>query len=266
MDLNKIHYFFKAVEYKNFTQAANACHIGQTTMSKYIAVLEQELQTQLFIREHRTLTLTKQGKQFYEGMKNIYASYQTLCQNIQQTNTLHIGMKTTDFTDFEILESFENVWIANYNCPGQIVITGLTNEVQLASLALKEAGAKRVVELKVSGPFHSLLLKPAGEALLKEMESMSFSTLQVPYVANATAEIVTDSKKISTFFAKGIYSSVRWQQSIEIMLENGVDTFVEIGPGKTLAGFMRKIAPKATVYNVSSFEDAIALEKCLSKA
>ena len=166
----------------------------------------------------------------------------------------------------EILESFENVWIANYNCPGQIVITGLTNEVQQASLALKEAGAKRVVELKVSGPFHSLLLKPAGEALLKEMESMSFSTLQVPYVANATAEIVTDSKKISTFFAKGIYSSVRLQQSIETMLENGVDTFVEIGPGKTLAGFMRKIAPKATVYNVSSFEDATALEKCLSKA
>lgn len=166
----------------------------------------------------------------------------------------------------EILESFENVWIANYNCPGQIVITGLTNEVKQASLALKEAGAKRVVELKVSGPFHSLLLKPAGEALLKEMESMSFSTLQVPYVANATAEIVTDSKKISTFFAKGIYSSVRWQQSIETMLKNGVDTFVEIGPGKTLAGFMRKIAPKATVYNVSSFEDAIALEKCLSKA
>lgn len=166
----------------------------------------------------------------------------------------------------EILESFENVWIANYNCPGQIVITGLINEVQQASLALKEAGAKRVVELKVSGPFHSLLLKPAGEALLKEMESMSFSPLQVPYIANATAEIVTDSKKISTFFARGIYSSVRWQQSIETMLENGVDTFVEIGPGKTLAGFMRKIAPKATVYNVSSFEDAIALEKCLSKA
>ena len=166
----------------------------------------------------------------------------------------------------EILESFENVWIANYNCPGQIVITGLTNEVKQASLALKEAGAKRVVELKVSGPFHSLLLKPAGEALLKEMESMSFSPLQVPYIANATAEIVTDSKKISTFFARGIYSSVRWQQSIETMLENGVDTFVEIGPGKTLAGFMRKIAPKATVYNVSSFEDATALEKCLSKA
>ena len=175
-----------------------------------------------------------------------------------------MGMETEKIED--VIADISDVSIANYNCPGQIVITGLTNEVQQASLALKEAGAKRVVELKVSGPFHSLLLKPAGEALLKEMESMSFSTLQVPYVANATAEIVTDSKKISTFFAKGIYSSVRWQQSIETMLENGVDTFVEIGPGKTLAGFMRKIAPKATVYNVSSFEDAIALEKCLSKA
>lgn len=83
MYLNRIHYFFKAVEYKNFTQAANACHIGQTTMSKYIAILEQEFQTQLFIREHKTLTLAKQGKQFYEGMK------------------------TSDFTNFEILESFE---------------------------------------------------------------------------------------------------------------------------------------------------------------
>ena len=175
-----------------------------------------------------------------------------------------MGMETEKIE--AVIADISDVSIANYNCPGQIVITGLTNEVQQASLALKEAGAKRVVELKVSGPFHSMLLKPAGEALLKEMESMSFSPLQVPYVANATAEVVTDSEKISTFFAKGIYSSVRWQQSIETMLENGVDTFVEIGPGKTLAGFMRKIAPKATVYNVSSFEDAIALEKCLSKA
>lgn len=107
MDLNKIHYFFKAVEYKNFTQAAKVCHIGQTTMSKYIAVLEQELQTQLFIRERKTITLTPQGQQFYDGMKEIYNNYQNLCHSIIQKDTLHIGMKTTDFTDFEILESFE---------------------------------------------------------------------------------------------------------------------------------------------------------------
>ena len=80
MDLNRIHYFFKAVEYKNFTQAANACHIGQTTMSKYIAVLEQELQTQLFIREHRTLTLTKQGKH----LKNIIKYWKPSSKKIRR--------------------------------------------------------------------------------------------------------------------------------------------------------------------------------------
>ena len=96
---------------------------------------------------------------------------------------------------------------------------------------------------------------------------MSFSTLQVPYVANATAEIVTDSKKISTFLQKEFILLFAGSKVSRTMLENGVISFVEIGPGKTLAGFMRKIAPKGqTVYNVSSFEDAIALEKCLSKA
>ncbi len=165
----------------------------------------------------------------------------------------------------EILEDFSYVWIANYNCPGQIVITGLIEEVQKASQVLKEAGAKRIVMLKVSGSFHSPLLKPAGEALFKEMESIPFSPLTVPYVANATAELVTDSTQIRPLFAKGISSSVRWQQSIETMLENGVDTFIEIGPGNTLAGFMRRIAPQAAVYNVSSWEDAAALERKLSE-
>ena len=159
----------------------------------------------------------------------------------------------------EILEKFDHAWIANYNCPGQIVITGLTEDVQKASEVLKENGAKRVLPLKVSGPFHSPLLKSAGDALTKEMESISFSPLAVPYVANATAEIVTDSDQISQLFARGIASSVRFQQSIELMLANGVDTFIEIGPGKTLAGFMRKIEPAAKVYNISSWED---LENC----
>lgn len=155
----------------------------------------------------------------------------------------------------EILEKFDHAWIANYNCPGQIVITGLTEDVKEASEVLKENGAKRVLPLKVSGPFHSPLLKSAGDALLKEMESVSFSPLAVPYVANATAELVTDSAKIPQLFAKGIASPVRFQQSIELMLKNGIDTFIEIGPGKTLAGFLRKIEPAARVYNISSWED-----------
>jgi len=83
MNLNKIHYFFKLAEYKNFTQAAAACNIGQTTMSKYITSLEQELQVQLFIRNRKTVKLTKQGEEFYEGMKKIYDSYETLRRNIE---------------------------------------------------------------------------------------------------------------------------------------------------------------------------------------
>ena len=256
MDLNKIHYFFKAVEYKNFTQAANACHIGQTTMSKYIAVLEQELRTQLFIREHRTLTLTKQGKQFYEGMKNIYASYQTLCQNIQQTNTLHIGMKTTDFTDFEILESFENVWIANYNCPGQLVITGEKSAVETAGSSLKEAGTKRVILLNVSGPFHSPMMETAGQQLARVLENVRLNQPVIPYVSNVTADFVGETGEIKDLLIRQVSSPVRWQQSVEKLIAAGVDTFVEIGPGKTLSGFIRRIDRNVKCFNVGTWEEA----------
>lgn len=133
------------------------------------------------------------------------------------------------------------VAIANYNCPGQIVITGEEAAVNRASEALKEAGAKRVVPLNVSGPFHSKLLEPAGKRLGKVIDETSINEVRVPYVANTTAEIVTDSVNIRNLLVKQIFSSVRWQQTIELMIKEGVDTFVEIGPGKTLAGFMKKI-------------------------
>lgn len=109
MDLNKIHYFFKAAELKNFTKAAHECHIAQTTMSKYIATLEQELHLQLFIRDQKSLVLTRQGKEFYEGMKDISLQYQGLCRQLMKNESqeLHIGVATTDYTDFKIIESFE---------------------------------------------------------------------------------------------------------------------------------------------------------------
>lgn len=109
MDLNKIHYFFKAAEFKNFTKAASECHIAQTTMSKYIATLEQELNLQLFIRDQRNLVLTQQGQKFYEGMKEIASRYKELCQQLAKDTAqeLQIGIITTDYTDFKVIESFE---------------------------------------------------------------------------------------------------------------------------------------------------------------
>ena len=145
--------------------------------------------------------------------------------------------------------------IANYNCPGQIVITGPKAAVEEASVRLKEAGARRVLPLTVSGPFHSSMLQNAGKELEKELSKVEFSSLKIPYVTNVTAQYVTDFKETKDLLAKQISSSVRWQQSVEKMLEDGVDTFVEIGPGKTLTGFMKKIAPDAKTYNIQKVED-----------
>lgn len=154
-----------------------------------------------------------------------------------------------------VLEDRDGVMIANYNCPGQIVITGWKESVEQAAEPLKAAGAKRVLPLKVSGPFHSSLLKEAGEELERELEKVTFSTLQIPYVTNVTAEYVTDIAKTKNLLARQVASSVRWQQSMELLIADGVDQFVEIGPGRTLAGFLRKIDREVNVYNVETWED-----------
>ncbi len=153
------------------------------------------------------------------------------------------------------IQPVEGASIANYNCPGQIVITGWKESVEQAAVALKEAGARRVLPLNVSGPFHSPMMEEAGMALGEVLESVSVNELKIPYVTNVTAEFVTDSSKIKDLLAKQVSSSVRWEQSIRAMLEQGVDTFVEIGPGKTLTGFLRKIDRNAKAYNVSVLED-----------
>ena len=155
----------------------------------------------------------------------------------------------------EVLADRSGVMIANYNCPGQIVITGWKEDVEQAADALKEAGAKRVLPLNVSGPFHSSLLEQAGEELEKELEQVEFSDLQIPYVTNVTAEYVTDITKTKELLARQVASSVRWQQSMELLIADGVDTVVEIGPGRTLAGFLRKINREVKVYNVGTWED-----------
>lgn len=154
-----------------------------------------------------------------------------------------------------VIEDVAGVSIANYNCPGQIVITGLTEAVAEASKKLTEAGAKRVIPLKVSGPFHSAMLNEAGKKLGEELENVDLSPLQIPYVTNVTAEYVSDINETKALLAKQVASSVRWEQSVRSMLEQGVDTFVEIGPGKTLTGFMKKINKDVRMYNIESFED-----------
>ena len=152
-------------------------------------------------------------------------------------------------------ETGKVVSVANYNCPGQIVITGEADAVAAASEALKEAGAKRCVPLKVSGPFHSALLKTAGEQLAEELKSVKLSTPWIPYVSNVTADYVTDASQVAELLKQQVSSPVQFTQSVERMIADGVDTFIEIGPGKTLSSFVRKIDRNVKVCNIEKPED-----------
>lgn len=152
---------------------------------------------------------------------------------------------------------------ANYNCPGQIVISGKKEAVLAACDKLKEAGAKRALELKVSGPFHSALLQGAGEKLGNELKNVKVNPMTIPYVCNAKAEIVTDVAQTKELLEKQVYSPVRWQQTMELMIANGVTTFIEIGPGKTLSGFLKKIDKTVKVINIEKMEDLEKLEEII---
>lgn len=156
------------------------------------------------------------------------------------------------------------VELANYNCPGQIVISGAEAAVTSAGEKLKAAGAKRVTPLKVSGPFHSSMLKSAGEKLAGVLADVSFSDSDIPYVANTTAEYVTDTALIKALLVRQVSSSVRWEQSVRLMLADGVDTFVEIGPGKTLAVFLKRIDRKALSINIDKYADLEKLKGVLA--
>ena len=147
------------------------------------------------------------------------------------------------------------VSIANYNCPGQIVITGEEEAVAKASEKLKELGARRIVPLKVSGPFHSAMLTGAGEKLAEVLEGVNVREPKIPYITNVTAEYVTEASQVKDLLVRQVSSSVKWQQCVEKMITDGTDTFVEIGPGKTLSGFMRKISRDVKMLNIQTVED-----------
>ena len=161
-----------------------------------------------------------------------------------------------------VIEDMENVFVANYNCPGQIVITGKTESVQEANEKLLSDGAKRAMLLNVSGPFHSPFLVGAGEKLGELLKKVSFTKLQIPYVTNVTGRYVTDEKETKELLSKQVASSVRWQDSVENMIEDGVDVFVEIGVGKTLSGFIRKVNKNVKTYSISTWKD---MEKVISE-
>ena len=145
---------------------------------------------------------------------------------------------------------------ANINSPGQIVIAGDTAAVETAMALLKERGAKRVVKLNVSAPFHCALMMPAQEALSEDLKKLNFADLSVPLVTNVDAAEITTGDAARDALTRQVASTVRWQESVELLLANGVERFVEVGPGKVLTGLLRQIKREARGANV---EDSASL-------
>ena len=160
-----------------------------------------------------------------------------------------------------VVEQMDGVSVANYNCPGQVVISGEKEAVNEACERLKEAGAKRTMPLNVSGPFHSKMLRKVGKELGALLEDVTINTPQIPYVTNVTASYITMATDIKELLEKQVYSSVMWEQSVREMIANGVDCFVEIGPGRTLSAFVKKISQDVKVYNVEKWDDLEVLKE-----
>jgi [acyl-carrier-protein] S-malonyltransferase len=164
-----------------------------------------------------------------------------------------------------VTESGYPVQLANLNCPGQIVISGTTKGVELAGVKAKEAGAKRVLPLVVSGPFHSSLMKPAASQLQAELEKIDMKDAEIPVIANVTAEPMSEASMIKEKLIEQLYSPVLWEDSISKMLDLGVDTFIEIGPGKVLSGLVKKVNRNAKTYSVSDEETALTVIEALKE-
>ena len=152
------------------------------------------------------------------------------------------------------------VELANLNCPGQIVIAGEIAAVELAAEKAKEKGAKRAMLLSVSAPFHTSMLKPAAEKLEIELQNITLSDMDVPVMTNVTGDYIRSKHDIKATLKLQVMSSVLWETIIRNMIKDGVDTFVEIGPGKVLSGFVKKIDRKLTVVNI---EDIASLDKAV---
>jgi len=169
-----------------------------------------------------------------------------------------IGMESGKIS--EVISDIEDVYISNYNCPKQYVIGGYKEGVLKAIDALKEAGARRAVELNVSGPFHTPLLKPAAEKLELELSEVTIRENELPVVMNYTGKYLDGSVK--ELLVNQVMGSVRFEDSIKQLVADGFDTFIEVGPGKVLSGFVKKVDRSLNIHNV---EDLESLKNTLDK-
>jgi len=161
----------------------------------------------------------------------------------------------------EKVKSSGYVSVANYNCPGQTVISGEISAIDAAEQVAKELGAKRYIKLTVAGAFHSALMQPAADIFKEKIKDFVINDLNTPVVANWTAKEVKSAQEIKDAMANQITSPVRWIESIEFMRSKGVDKYIELGPGSVLSGLIKKIDKSAKIYNIDKSSDINKLKE-----
>lgn len=194
---------------------------------------------------------------FEDGVKIVKTRgdlMQSLCPEGDWSMAAILGLDEETVTNVcnEISNGF--VAPANFNCPGQIVISGEKKAVDIASQKLKVAGAKRTLELKTSGPFHTKMLEKASIELRKELENIKINSFNTKVIKNIDGKEYLDTDNVKEILANHIINPVKFEQSLRTMIDMGIDTFIEIGPGKTLSGFVKKIDRNLNVFNINDIE------------
>ncbi len=190
---------------------------------------------------------------FEDGLRLVFArakAMQEACDANPSSMAAVLGL--ADEKVEEICASISGIVVpANYNCPGQLVISGETSAVELACEKMKEAGAKRALMLPVNGAFHSPLMQPAQEKLAAAIENTNFRKPMIPVYQNITTTAVSDPEEIKQNLIKQLTGPVKWTQSVQNMIKDGASVFIEVGPGKTLQGLIKKINPTVTVSSIN---------------
>ena len=215
------------------------------SLGEYSALYEAEVLDEQSILE----LIAKRGKFMAEAAKGMDVKMAAVLGMDRETVLECCEKANAELKGEKIVQA------ANFNCPGQIVISGDTVAVDKASAYLKEAGAKRILPVKVSGPFHTKLMKPAGDKLAKEFENVDFKKESSKVIFNCIGRTRNADESVSMLLEKQVQSSVYLEDSIKFMADAGVDTFIEIGPGKTISKFISKTVDNVKIYSIDTVED-----------
>jgi [acyl-carrier-protein] S-malonyltransferase len=215
--------------------------------------------------EYTALTATG-ALSFDEGVRTVVArgnAMQEAAEDNPGTMAAILGLEDDD-CDAACRMADGNVWVANFNAPGQVVIAGSVDAVGIASAAAKDLGAKKVMPLPVGGAFHTPFMAPARDELRKAIDQATLRSPDVPVVANIDARVHDDPEEWSRLLSAQLCSPVRWRQSVQRMADDGVTRFIEIGPGNVLTGTIKRIVPEARGISVATPDHLDALLEALS--